>query len=216
MHWPRPIRDDLLWWEKFLPQWSGITLLRSHRQHYSLWTNASGFRGTGGYFLPEHYNLQEFRENMLICKKICSPSGVAGFSHCEAALLSLDKAFSYRFSTRQRAKRINFKEMRAILQAITRWIEIFRGSHLHDFCDNFAVANGVQKISIRGEAMQPLCKIAMLCAENDIEVQAHWISTKQNSLADMLSCGQFTKIANKYPSLQIAQSTFVILLKAGI
>ena len=64
--------------------------------------------------------------------------------------------------------------------------------------------------------MQPLRRIAMFCAEYDIEVQAHWISTKQNSLADMLSRGQYTKIANKYPSLQIAQSTFGILLKAGI
>ena len=64
--------------------------------------------------------------------------------------------------------------------------------------------------------MQPLRRMAMLCAEHDIEVQAHWISTKQNSLADMLSRGQFTKIADKYPSLQIAQSTFGTPLKAGI
>ena len=64
--------------------------------------------------------------------------------------------------------------------------------------------------------MQPLRKVAMLCAENDMEVQAHWISTKQNFLADMLSRGQYAKIANKYPSLQIAQSTSGIPLKAGI
>ena len=106
--------------------------------------------------------------------------------------------------------------MTAIFQAIARWIETFKGSHLHVFCDNFVVAHRVQKTSIRGKAMQPLRKIAMLCAEHDIEVQTHWISTKQNSFADMLSCGQYTKIANKYPSLQIAQSTFGIPLKAGI
>ena len=64
--------------------------------------------------------------------------------------------------------------------------------------------------------MQPLRRIAMLCTEHNIEMQAHWISTKQNSLADILSCGQYTKIANKYPSLQIALSTFGIPLKAGI
>ena len=64
--------------------------------------------------------------------------------------------------------------------------------------------------------MQPLRRIAMLCAEHNIEVQAHWITTKQNSLADMLSCGQYTKIANKYPSLQIALSTSRIPLKADI
>lgn len=64
--------------------------------------------------------------------------------------------------------------------------------------------------------MQPLHKIAMLCAEHNIEVQVHWISTKQNSLADMLSRGQSTKIANKYLILQIAQSIFRIPLEAGI
>ena len=144
-----------------------------------------------------HYTLQEFREKIPICNNICSPSGVTGFSYSEAALLSFDKAFSYRFSTRQRAKRINFKEMTAILQAIARWIEIFKGSHLHVFCDNFAVAHGLQKTSIKGEGMQLLRRIAMLCAEHDIEVQAYLISTKQNSLADMLSRGQYTKIAKK-------------------
>ena len=97
--------------------------------------------------------------------------------------------------------------MTAIFQAIARWIETFKGSHLHVFCDNFAVAHGLQKTSIRGEAMQLLRKVAILCAEQDIEVQAYRISTKQNSLADMLLCGRYTKIANKYPSLQIAQST---------
>lgn len=201
---------------KFLPRLNGVTLLRSERQCYSLWTDASGFRGTGGYFLPGHHTLQEFCENIPTCNNICSPSGVIGFSHSEATLLSLEKAFSYRLSMRQRAKRINFKEMTAILQAMARWIKTFRGSHLHVFCDNFAVAHGLRKISIRGEGMQLLCRIAMLCAEHDIEVQAHWISTKQNSLADMRSRGQYTKIANKYPSLQIAQSTFGIPLKAGI
>ena len=166
--------------------------------------------------MPGHHTLQEFRKNIPICNKIYSPSGVTGFCYSEAALLSLDKAFSYCFSTRQRAKYINFKKMTAILQAITKWIEIFRGAYLPVFCDNFAVAYGVQKTSIRGEVMQPLHRIAMLCAEHDIEVQMYWISTKQNFLADILSCGQYTKIADKYPSLQIVQSTFGTPLKAGI
>ena len=78
------------------------------------------------------------------------------------------------------------------------------------------MAHGVQKTSIGGKAMQPLRKIAMLRAEHDIEVQMHWISTKPNFLADMLSRGQYNKIANKYLSLQITQSTFRIPLKAGI
>ena len=47
-------------------------------------------------------------------------------------------------------------------------------------------------------------------------MQVHRIPIKQQSLADMLLRGQFTKIADKYPFLQIAQSIFGTLLKAGI
>lgn len=64
--------------------------------------------------------------------------------------------------------------------------------------------------------MQSLCKIAMLYIKHDIEMQAYCIFTKQNFLTDILSCGQYTKRINKYPSLQIAESIFGILLKAGI
>ena len=64
--------------------------------------------------------------------------------------------------------------------------------------------------------MQPLRKIVILYAEHDIEVQARWISIKQNSLADMLSREQYAKTASKYSFLQIALSTSEIPLKAGI
>ena len=54
--------------------------------------------------------------------------------------------------------------------------------------------------------MQSLQKIAMFYAQYNIKMQAYQISTKQNLLADMLSRGLYTKIGNKYPFLQIAQS----------
>ena len=69
--------------------------------------------------------------------------------------------------------------MTGVFQALARLIETFKGSHLYIFGDNFAVVNGLQQNSIMGEAMEPLKRIAMLYAEYDIEVQAHWISTKQ-------------------------------------
>ena len=191
-----------------------VTLLRQHCQCFLLWTNASGFCGKERYFLPGHRNLHGFRKNVPICNKICSSSEVTGFSPSKAALLSLNKAFSYHFSMRQRAKCINFKEMTAVPQALPKWIETFKGSLRRIFDDNFAIVNGLQRNSINGEVMEPLQRIAMLCREYNIELQAHWISTKQNSLADMLSRGQYTKIANKYSSLQIVTTTFGIPLKA--
>lgn len=153
---------------------------------------------------------------MLTCNKIYFPNRVTSFWYFEAVLLSLNKVFSYCFSIRQRAKHINFNEIIAIFQAIARWIKIFKSSQLHVFCDNFRVVCGVQKTFIKREAIQSVCKMAMFCAKHDIEIQAHWILIKQNSFADRLSHGQYTIIANKYLSLQIAQSSFGICLKADI
>lgn len=64
--------------------------------------------------------------------------------------------------------------------------------------------------------MQRLRKIAVPCVVHDIEVQAHWIFTKQNFLADILSRDQYNKIADKYPSIYIAKSIFGTSLKASI
>ena len=50
--------------------------------------------------------------------------------------------------------------------------------------------------------MHALCAIAMLAALNDIEIKSHWINTRQNSIADLLSRGKSQKLANKYPNLQ--------------
>ncbi len=64
--------------------------------------------------------------------------------------------------------------------------------------------------------MELLCRIVMLCAEHDIKVQAHWISTKEKILADILSYGQYTKIADKYLFRKIAKTTLRTFLKADI
>lgn len=109
-----------------------VTLLRSQRQLFLLWTDASAFRGS---------------KDIPICNKICYSSEVKGCSIPEAALLSLDMAFSYRFSTRQRARETCFKEMTGVLQALARWrwIETFKRPHLHIFGDNFAVTTEATK-----------------------------------------------------------------------
>ena len=108
---------------------------------------------TGGYFLSWHFTLYKFRKNIPTCNKICTSSKAIGFNSSEAALLLLEKVFSYRFSIYQWAKRINFKEITAVFQVLTRWIGTFKGSHLYIFCDNFAVTQELQKNSINREVM---------------------------------------------------------------
>ena len=50
--------------------------------------------------------------------------------------------------------------------------------------------------------MAPLRDIAMLLATFDIIIEARWIPTKANELADDLSRFRYQKIANAFPQLR--------------
>ena len=167
------IKADLLWWHHFLPLWNGIHIISPSRPLLRLWTDASGDFGIGAYILQGGQTTHT---------------------------LPAEQVVSERYTTRLRAKHINEKEMTAILHAIRRWLPMCKGAHLLLYCDSFAVMSGVKKTSIRGGAMHPLRNIAMMAAIYDIEIEPHWLSTKENFLADWLSRGLFGKIADNYPT----------------
>ncbi len=106
--------------------------------------------------------------------------------------------------------------MTGVLQALTIWIEIFKRSYLHVFCNNFAVTYRLQKTSIYGKVIQLLHRIAMLSSEQYIEIQANWILIKPNSLADIFLFGLYTKFVDMNPFIQIAKSIFRTCLKSDI
>ncbi|KAA8914381.1 hypothetical protein FN846DRAFT_751187, partial [Sphaerosporella brunnea] len=91
-------------------------------------------------------------------------------------------------------KHINYKEMLAVLTAFRLWLSKFSCKHIAVHTDNTAVYHGLHKRSIRGPAMDPLREITLLAALHDITFTAHWIPTKDNLLADLLSRRQFAKI----------------------
>ena len=49
--------------------------------------------------------------------------------------------------------------------------------------------------------MGPLRKITHIAALHNIDIHARWIPTHKNALADLLSCRNFTKLANQFPLL---------------
>ena len=179
IHLNKDMRADLLWWHHFLPKWNGIHLLNRTRHTMRIWTDASGSYGMGGFILSEDQNLHNIQ--------------------------AARQAFSTRFTTRLRAKHINVKEMTAILQAMKKWLPICKGSHLILYCDSYAVTKGVNKTSIRGQAMHALRAITMLAALHDIQIEARWISSKENYIADLLSRGLLKKLADKIPQFQALQ-----------
>ena len=168
------MKADLQWWNIFLKDWDGLKLLRqvASRKSWYIWTDASGNLGMGGYIL-EHPDL----------------------------LQHVQDAFSTRVPSRHSHKDIQFKEMTAVLHAIRLWLDRLHGTRLVLHCDNEDCVHGLRKSSIRGPAMAPLRKIAMLAASYDILLIPTWISTKANQLADDLSRFRYRRIADEYPQL---------------
>jgi len=62
--------------------------------------------------------------------------------------------------------------------------------------DNRAVALALSNKTIQGASMQVLRRCLLLVTEYDIDIEAHWISTKENALADALSRFDYDRIAD--------------------
>jgi hypothetical protein len=170
------MKEDLRWWLAFLPQWSGVSIIRPTREEAFVWTDAAGKKGIGGYLLEAMDKPLEF--------------------------LRPEHAFSARIPRHFRKKHINAKEMMAALKAIELWgPQLLEGKRLCFFIDNTAVVGGLTKHSIRGEAMAPLRKLLLLAAAWDIELVPRWIPSHENTLADALSRHEWRKIANISPML---------------
>ena len=96
---------------------------------------------------------------------------------------------------------INTQEMRAVEQVLLYWGRQWKGKRLIIHTDNRAVAHALANRSIRGAPMQVLRRTLLLAADYDLELEAIWISTKDNTLADALSRMDWDRIANLAPQL---------------
>lgn len=82
---------------------------------------------------------------------------------------------------------INTQEMGALQQVLLYWGRHWQGRKIIIHVDNRAVAHAVSNRSIRGAPMKVLRRCLLLATEYHCEVEARWISTKDNALADALS-----------------------------
>lgn len=64
------------------------------------------------------------------------------------------------------------------------------------------MVNSLKNISIRGPAIDALRDVAMIIALKDIVIESHWLSSEDNLLADILSHGQWRKLADNEKHLQ--------------
>lgn len=115
---------------------------------------------------------------------------------------TITQAFSVRLHTRLQTRHITVKEMMAVLHALQLWAQEFEGALLIIHGDNTGVVNGLQNLSIRGPALKPLQEIAMILALHDIVIESRWLPSEENLLADILSRGQWAKLADNKKHLQ--------------
>src|SRR5205809_1094772 len=80
--------------------------------------------------------------------------------------------------------------------ALILWHKEWANGAVDVACDNTAVVGGLNKRSIDGPAIRPLRAILLIAAVFDIDVRAHWVSTKENVIADAASRHDFKKLAN--------------------
>ena len=69
------------------------------------------------------------------------------------------------------------------------------------YIDNRAVVHALQNLTIRGATMNMLRRCLLLATQLDLEIDARWIPTNENQLADALSRFDFDKITNLAPQL---------------
>jgi hypothetical protein len=84
------------------------------------------------------------------------------------------QVFSRMVPQRHKKKHINYKaqEMFAVPQALQLWLASFAGRQVHVYCDNDAIVAALRKQIIRGNAISPLRKIAMIAALHDVQLTA--------------------------------------------
>ena len=184
-------QKDLTWWLKILRMEPERSIELRDRKVITLWSDASGAKGLGAFYVQGRQKQPGGPEsqNQTQRDKFPEPQRGAAFS------ISLP-----RYITRTR-EHINTKEMRAVEQALLHWGRTWKHHRVVIHTDNRAVAHGIENRTIRGASMDVLRRCLLLAAENDLEIEVKWISTKENSLADALSCFDFNKIANIAPQL---------------
>jgi len=87
----------------------------------------------------------------------------------------------------RKKEHINTQEMRAVEQALLHWGSSWHGKRVLLHTDNRSVAYGIAKRTIHAGSMEVLRRCLLLTAEYDLELEAEWISTNANALADALS-----------------------------
>ena len=177
-HQPRRIsgavKKDIAWWAKALSLVPERSIAYAERERIRVWSDTASTKGLGAFYLREHQ---------------VHPQPDAAFS------IPLPRSLV------KGQEHINTQEMRAVEQVLLHWGNKWRGTILIMHIDNKAVVHGLKNRTMRGGSMNVLRRCLLLTTEYDVELEAQWVSTKENALADSLSRSEYNRIADLAPQL---------------
>ena len=108
-------------------------------------------------------------------------------------------AFSARVPRSHRGRHIDWKEAYAIVFAFAQWSALWHNCLVEIHCDNQTIVSAIKSQSIRGPAIDLLQALFLVTTLDNIKIQATWLSSQDNWIADALSRFEFSKIANIFP-----------------
>ena len=170
----RCFREDLLWWNKALPEVNGVLFFDDiRRRTIHLFTDAC-LTGIGGFFYEG--GSPNWRENIPRIRQT--------------------DVFATGIPLRARDQGINSLELLAILYALETWTARLTHCHIVINTDNKTAFHGLQSLRLRGASNEPLRRCLRLAAAADITIDPAWLKSEDNALADALSRHDEAVIAN--------------------
>jgi len=162
------------WWLDVLRITPERSIAKRTREVVSAWSDAPSTQGLGAFYISETQTPPLPQSAFAITL----PSHLANIN-----------------------EHINTQATSAVEQVLLHWGALWKHKHLIIHTDNQVVAHGLTNETIRGAPMRVLRRCLLLAAEYDLDLEARWISTKDNALADALSCFDLNRIADLAPQL---------------
>ena len=159
---PTEIQEDLLWWNRLLPEFNGILFFdETYRETTQVFTDASLF-GLGSFY----YNTTNaFWTSAHI------PQG--------QAFIAKTQYFGRPHIEQSQDKQsINVFEVEAILLAFELWAKSWIRQRVIIYTDSSTAESGLLKNTLIGQPNAPLRELLLLASKYDIVIEALWIRSK--------------------------------------
>jgi hypothetical protein len=181
------VKADIKWWLAVLPNHSGIRVINPTPPECTMWTDAAGTKGIGGFWLAGSHPPIPTEKDY--------------------AMLNDKSSFTGRLRFRQKDEHINVKEMLAVYRGLKLWRDSLQGTRVTLYCDNTAVVSALRRGTTRGRLMTVLRRVLMLSALLHVSLHPQWLPSEENTLADALSRFDCKRVADLAPQLSLLRRT---------